>query len=109
MVLGDGVTVGLANQTVLVARDGFDIPIDDSAAPIQGESGDLQGAVLVFRDITLRRRAELTQRLLVAVVESSDDAIISKDVNGIVTSWNKGAERIFGYSAEEVIGKPIAI
>jgi PAS domain S-box-containing protein len=107
-VLGDGVTVGLANHTVLVSRDGTEIPIDDSAAPIRGEDGELQGAVLVFRDITLRRRAETTRRLLAAIVESSDDAIVSKDVNGIVTTWNKGAERIFGYSAEEMIGKPIA-
>lgn len=108
-VLSDGVTVGLANHTVLVAQDGTQIPIDDSAAPIRSEDGELQGAVLVFRDITARRKAELTQRLLGAIVESSDDAIVSKDVNGIVTSWNKGAERIFGYSAEEMIGRPIAV
>lgn len=108
-VLGGGGAVGLANHTVLIARDGTEIPIDDSAAPIRGDDGGLQGAVLVFRDITVRRKAEITQRLLAAIVESSDDAVISKDVNGIVTSWNKGAERIFGYSAEEMIGKPIAI
>jgi PAS domain S-box-containing protein len=108
-VLGGGGAVGLANHTVLIARDGTKIPIDDSAAPIRGDDGGLQGAVLVFRDITVRRKAEITQRLLAAIVESSDDAVISKDVNGIVTSWNKGAERIFGYSAEEMIGKPIAI
>jgi PAS domain S-box-containing protein len=108
-VLIDGVTVGLANHTVLIAQDGTEVPIDDSAAPIRGEDGALQGAVLVFRDITARRKAELAQRLLAGIVESSDDAIISKDVNGIVTSWNKGAERIFGYSAEEMMGKPIAV
>lgn len=108
-VLSEGVTVGLANHTVLIAQDGTEIPIDDSAAPIRGEDGELQGAVLVFRDITARRKAELAQRLLGAIVESSDDAIISKDVNGIVTSWNKGAERIFGYSAGEMIGKPISV
>jgi PAS domain S-box-containing protein len=108
-VLEKGVTVGLANHTVLIARDGTEIPIDDSAAPIRSEDGELRGAVLVFRDITARRRAEATQRLLASIVESSDDAIISKDANGIVTSWNKGAERIFGYSAEEMIGNPIAV
>jgi PAS domain S-box-containing protein len=107
-VLSQGVTVGLANHTVLIAQDGTEIPIDDSAAPIRSEDGELQGAVLVFRDVRSRRKAETTQRLLAAIVESSDDAIISKDVNGIVTSWNKGAERIFGYSAEEMIGEPIA-
>jgi PAS domain S-box-containing protein len=108
-VLTDGVTVGLANHTVLTAQDGTEIPIDDSAAPIRDEDGELQGAVLVFRDITDRRKAEITQRLLAAIVEFSDDAIISKDVNGIVTSWNKGAERTFGYSAEEMVGKPIGV
>ena len=55
-----------------------------------------------------RRRAEHTSRLLASIIETSDDAIVSKDLNGIVTSWNKGAERIFGYAAEEMIGKPIA-
>jgi PAS domain S-box-containing protein len=108
-VLNDGVTVGLGNHTVLIAQDGTEIAIDDSAAPIRDEAGALQGAVLVFRDITARRKAELTRRLLAAIVEFSDDAIISKDVNGIVTTWNQGAERMFGYSAEEMIGKSIAV
>jgi PAS domain S-box-containing protein len=107
--LREGKIVGLANHTVLITRAGKEIPIDDSGAPIRDEAGNIQGAVLVFRDITARRRAEATSRLLASVVESSDDAIISKDLKGMVTSWNKGAERIFGYSAEEMIGKPISI
>jgi PAS domain S-box-containing protein len=54
------------------------------------------------------RRAEATHQLLASVIEFSDDAIVTKDLNGIVTSWNHGAERIFGYSAKEMIGRPIA-
>ena len=106
-VLREGAIVGLANHTILITRDGAEIPIDDSAAPIRSDTGELQGAVLVFRDISERRRAEINDRLLASIIESSDDAIISKDVNGVVTSWNRGAERMFGYTAQEMIGRPI--
>jgi PAS domain S-box-containing protein len=106
-VLREGAPVGMANHTILIAPDGHEIPIDDSAAPIRSASGELQGAVLVFRDVTERRRAAMNDRLLASIVESSDDAIISKDLHGIVTSWNRGAERILGYTAEEMIGHPI--
>jgi PAS domain S-box-containing protein len=65
--------------------------------------------VLVFRDVTSLRRAEETSRLLGSIVESSADAIIGKNLEGIVTSWNSGAERIFGYSALEMIGRPVSV
>ena len=108
-VLREDAIVGLANHTVLIARDGTEIPIDDSGAPIRGENGSIQGTVLVFRDITARRQAEATGNLLASIVETSNDAIISKDLNGVVTSWNAGAEQILGYSAGEMIGHPISV
>jgi PAS domain S-box-containing protein len=69
--------------------------------------GYIIGAVNCFQDITERKLAEDAALRLAAIVESSDDAIVSKNLDGIITSWNGGAERIFGYLAEEIIGKPI--
>ena len=107
--LREGIIVGLANHTVLIAKDGTERPIDDSAAPIRDGYGRVVGCVLVFRDVTERRKAERAARFLASIVESSDDAIIGKDVNGVITSWNRAAERLFGYSAAEAIGSPIKI
>ena len=104
-----GTIIRLANHTVLLARTGEDHPIDDSAAPIRDESGTTVGAVLVFRDVSERKRTDLARAHLAAIVESSDDAIVSKTLQSIILSWNKGAERLFGYSAHEAIGQPITM
>jgi PAS domain S-box-containing protein len=76
---------------------------------VKDSSGNIVGAVNCFQDITERKRSEEAALRLAAIIESSDDAIVSKDLDGIITSWNRGAERIFGYLSEEIIGKPITI
>ena len=67
------------------------------------------GLFVYLRDITERKQAEIATHRLAAIVESSDDAIISKNLDGIITSWNRAAERIFGYEAEEIIGQPVTL
>src|SRR6266849_2358789 len=89
--------------------DGTRVPFLAYPTPLVDESGALIGALNMLVDITERKRAEHDGQLLASIVESSDDAIVSKDLDGIIVSWNKGAERLFGYSADEVLGKPITI
>jgi PAS domain S-box-containing protein len=114
--LREGAIVGLANHTVLIARDGTERTIDDSAAPIRDEQGNVSGCVLVFRDVSDKRRLEkqaasrlADARTLASIVESSDDAIVSKSLDGIIQSWNAAAERVFGYTPEQAIGRHISL
>jgi|GEM_PF-621058 len=90
-------------------KDGHVTPVTYSASVYRDESGKVVGVFAAARDITERKRAEETVLQLVAIVESSDDAIIGKTLDGTITSWNKGAEKIYGYTEHEVVGKPVTI
>jgi PAS domain S-box-containing protein len=87
--------------------DGTRIPFIPHPTPLFDESGKLTGAVNMLVDISEHKQAERDRQQLAAIVASSEDAIISKDLNGIVTSWNRRAELMFGYTAEEMVGKSI--
>ena len=105
--LREGRIVGLANHTILIAKDGTRRAIDDSAAPIREPEGEIAGAVLVFRDVSDQRAAQIARGRLAALVDSSDDAIIGQTFEGVVTDWNAGAEKLFGFTSEEAVGRPI--
>ena len=101
---------GVHDAEVHIERpDGSRIIVIVNIAPQMDEHGEITGAVNCFYDVTARRRAEEVRRHLVSIVEASDDAIISIDLDGIVKSWNQGAQRLFGYTPEEMIGKSITI
>lgn len=96
-------------ETERLHKNGERIPISLTVWPVKDEHGTIVGAAKIARNLTRQKSTEEAAFRLAAIVESSDDAIVSKDLNGIVTSWNEAAERILGYTAKEMIGKPVTL
>lgn len=106
-VLEKGMIVGLANHSILIRKDGSTIPLDDSGAPIKDESGNVSGVVLVFHDISERKKAEEATEKQASLINLSPDAIIVRRLDGTVTFWSEGAEKLYGWTKEESVGRDI--
>lgn len=96
-------------ETVRMAKDGKFISLSLTISPILDEEGKVIGASKIGRDISERKRAQEKQAMLASIVAATDDAIISKTLQGIITSWNPAAERLFGFTEEQAIGKHISL
>lgn len=96
-------------ETIRQRRDGSLIHVSLTISPILDATGAIVGASKVARDISDRVRTGQLVARMAAIVESSDDAIVGKTLDGVITSWNRSAERIFGYSAAEAIGHPVTM
>jgi PAS domain S-box-containing protein len=94
-------------ETERVTKDGRRIFVSLTISPVRNKRGNVIGVSKIARDITEQRQTDIARSRLAAIVESADDAILSKDLNGIITSWNRAAERTFGYTGEEIIGSSI--
>ncbi|MGE5575557.1 MAG: PAS domain S-box protein, partial [Ignavibacteria bacterium] len=106
-VLKEGVVVGLANHTILIRKDHVETPIDDSGAPIKNKEQETTGVVLIFRDIAQRKKAEEATMQQAELINLSPDAIIVRKLNGTITFWSKGAEKLYGWTKDEAIGQDI--
>jgi len=96
-------------ETIRQMKDGSKIPVSVSVSPIIDANGNVIGASKIARNISEQQKALEKQATLAAIIDTSDDCILSKTLDGNITSWNKAAERMFGYTEKEVLGKHISL
>lgn len=96
-------------EAVAERPDGTCVHFLPYPSPLFDDEENLTGGVNMLVDITERHQAELAAQRLATIVEASDDAILSKDLSGVITSWNRGAERLLGYTADEIVGRPVTL
>ena len=96
-------------ETIRVRKDGTLFPVSLTVSPIFDHDGTVVGTSAIARDITSQKQAFDAAQRMAAIIENSDDAIIGKTLDGVLTSWNPAAEKMFGYSSNEILGKPFGL
>ena len=96
-------------ESIRCRKDGTLMPVSLTISPIRDASGNVTAASSIARDITERQRAEEVRFRLAAIVESSDDAILSLTLDGVIVTWNQGAARLYGYTADEMVGESLSV
>jgi PAS domain S-box-containing protein len=109
VMLEQGLTMESMQRVVAVSRTGVRTPLEVKAAPTRNDLGEVTGLVTVFRDRSRLIKAVDDEKRLAAIVESTSDAIIGETLDGTITSWNGGAQTLYGYTAAEVVGKSVQV